>query len=120
MAQDDTRARLAQGNGRLNELAVLQRTGLGANDASHRQPRHATHRQEDHPDILPKDHGAEDDDERQREGAHDIDHPHRKVLEASADFRGDDTVDHPDEQRDGRGNQADGDGNHPALQQAGE
>lgn len=118
MPQDDARPRLAQGNRRLDELAVLQGTGLGADDAGHREPRDAAHRQENHPDVLSEDHRAKDDDERQRERAHDVDHPHGEVLEASADFGRHDAVDDTDEQRDGRGDQADRDGDHTALQQA--
>ena len=118
MPAEDAPARLTQRFGGLDELRALQLAGLVADDARHGQPRDAAHGQEDHREVLAEDDRGEDDDERQRQRAHDVDAAHQEVLGAAADFRREHAVADAEHEGHGGGDQADEERDHAALEQA--
>ena len=103
MVGEDADLGLAERDRHLDELAVLERDRLGADDARHRQPGHAADGQEDHPDVLAEDHHAEDHDERERQRAQDVDRAHHGALDQAARLAGDDAVEHAEDEGDDRG-----------------
>ena len=93
MPGDDLPGRHAGRARRENELLVLQRNHLPADDARHRQPRHRAERDEEQHELAERRLAAEerqqdDDDHHVGDGVEHVDDPHHDFVDAAAEVAG--------------------------------
>src|SRR6202030_2144008 len=92
MAADDLCGGDAARNGRLDELAALDRQCLAAHDAGRGEPFDGSNRHEDQHDVAAKKHHQQDHEEQERQRIEDVDQAHHDAIDAAAEIARDGAV----------------------------
>jgi hypothetical protein len=97
------RRAVAERAGGLDELHLLHRHDLAADDAGHRQPLDGADGDEEQDDVPAEEHHEQDHENRERQRVDDVHHAHHDGVGLAAEEAGDRAVDDADGQRDERG-----------------
>ena len=107
MAPHDGHGTEAGGDGRFDELLVLQRQCLAAHDARHVHPGDQADADEQQFDVATEGDQQQDQEEHIGNGHHDVDEAHHQVVQPATEVAGDGAVQRADDDGDEGADDAD-------------